>query len=513
MNRVGALALLLAIAGALALRLPHLDARPLHNDESVNAVKLAALLDRGQYAYDPQEFHGPSLPYLSRGVLWLAGVRNSAQLNDITLRLTPVAFGAGLILLLLLFADGLGATAIFWAAVFTAISPAMVFYSRYFIHETLLVFFTTLTIGAGWRYAQTRLARWAVLTGAALGLMWATKETFVLQLAAMSAALGVVLLGKKDPAKSLKEFRAGLKLGHLFLAAGTMLLVWLVFFSSFFSNWKGLADSFLTYAPWLGRVGGDSPHLHPWNFYLERLAFHSGKKSWWSEGLILVLAVIGAGVSLPAGKSPLRRFLAFYTIFLMAIYSAISYKTPWCMLGFLHGMILLAGVGAEASLQMARSRVLRRGAISALGVLAIQLAFQSWRAAVPQAVARDNPYAYSQTLPPARELVARLEALAKTHPAGHGMLVKVISPESYWPLPWYLREFNHVGWWEQLPPDATAPVVIISAKLQAALDEKTDRRWLMAGLYEIRPGVFYELYVELELWKRYVAALPREKED
>ena len=34
----------------------------------------------------------------------------------------------------------------------------------------------------------------------------------------------------------------------------------------------------------------------------------------------------------------------------------------------------------------------------------------------------------------------------------------------------------------------------------------------MAGLYELRPGTFLELYVETELWKKFVATLPRESE-
>ena len=40
------------------------------------------------------------------------------------------------------------------------------------------------------------------------------------------------------------------------------------------------------------------------------------------------------------------RFLALYTFALAAAYSLIAYKTPWCLLSFWHGMILLAGVGA-----------------------------------------------------------------------------------------------------------------------------------------------------------------------
>ncbi len=44
------------------------------------------------------------------------------------------------------------------------------------------------------------------------------------------------------------------------------------------------------------------------------------------------------------------RFLAFYTLVLTGLYAIIPYKTPWCMLSFLDGMILLAGVGAWAIL-------------------------------------------------------------------------------------------------------------------------------------------------------------------
>src|SRR4029077_6645648 len=91
--------------------------------------------------------------------------------------------------LLPLIADGLGRRATVCAAVLTAISPAMVFYSRYYIHEMLLVFFTFLALAAGWRYTRTRKIAWALVAGGAVGLMQAAKETFILTLAAMAAAL------------------------------------------------------------------------------------------------------------------------------------------------------------------------------------------------------------------------------------------------------------------------------------------------------------------------------------
>src|SRR5438105_14339459 len=135
MNRGSALAVLLALAGALALRVPKLDTRPLHNDEAVNAVKVSELWQKGRYAYDPDEYHGPTLHYATLPFLWLSGAKHPDDVDDATLRLAPIVFGLGLILLLLLTVDALGWRATASAACFIAVSPAMVFYSRYFIHE------------------------------------------------------------------------------------------------------------------------------------------------------------------------------------------------------------------------------------------------------------------------------------------------------------------------------------------------------------------------------------------
>src|SRR5262245_3293864 len=149
MNRWLALVLILAAGVALALRLPQLRQRPMHNDEAVNAIKFGQLWTDGSYKYDPDEHHGPSLPYFTYLLARLTGAPDLDQFSETRLRLAPVLFGAGLILLLPLVIDGLGRRAMLWAAFFTALSPAMVFYSRYYIHEMLLVFFTFLALAAG----------------------------------------------------------------------------------------------------------------------------------------------------------------------------------------------------------------------------------------------------------------------------------------------------------------------------------------------------------------------------
>ncbi|MDW8310161.1 MAG: TIGR03663 family protein [Verrucomicrobiales bacterium] len=526
MNRWGAVAaVLLALAGAFALRLPQLDLRPLHNDEAVNALKLAELWQHGRYRYDPDEFHGPSLHYFCRAVLRLAAAPEPADWTGTHLRLTPVLFGVALIPLLLLFANGLGRGAVAWAAVFTAVSGATVFYSRYFIHETLLVFFTTLALGAAWRWYQTRRAVWAAIAGLGVGLMWATKETFVITLGAVAVALVAVAVTEHRAQAAMAAADSGATatgrarqhrtwLWHVVLAGGVAGAIWLLFFSSFFTNWLGLLDSFRTYVPWVKRAGGASPHIHPWYFYLERLAwFHPPKSPVWSEGLILALAAVGTGVSLLGKKSALHRFLAIYTPTLTAAYSVISYKTPWCLLSFWQGMILLAGVGAVAVLDAVRGRALKVAVVAVLAGLTAQLAWQAWRGSFVFFADRRNPYVYAQTVPHLLKLVERVEAVAAAAPAGRETVVQVIAPEhDYGPLPWYLRRLKHVGWYDALPGEPFAPMVIVAARLDARLDDKTGRRWIMVGLFEQRPGVFLELYVERDLWTRFVSTLKREVE-
>ncbi len=513
MKRWSALVWLLAFVGALVLRCPKLADRPLHSDEAVNATKLVELWETGHYQYDPAEYHGPTLHYFSLPFLWLSSAKNSAELSEATLRVVTVAFGIGLLLLLLLLSDALGHAAVAWAAVFLAVSPAMVFYSRYFIHEMPLIFFTLLTFAAGWRYARSRRLGWVLLAGAGLGLMWATKETFVLSVVAGGIVLAAEHLWNRlhpTAGKKIPRFSRP----HIVFALLSAFVVAQLFFSSFLINAHGPADSLKTFLPWLDRAGGASPHLHPWTFYWERLLwFHPAKGPVWSEAGIFILALVGSVAAFSTNRRfdfrpRLVRLLAGYTFTLAAIYSGIAYKTPWCLLNFWLGMILLAGVGAAALLRLCGSRAAKGFTLTVIASVAVHLAWQARRAAADFAASPRNPYTYSQTSAGCRELVQRIEALAKLTTTGTDTVLKVVAPESYWPLPWYLRAFKSVGWWEQLPEDSTAPIIIVSAKLGAALDEKSNHACLMTGLYELRPGVFLELYVERGLWEKFTATLP-----
>jgi hypothetical protein len=420
---LAAVAVLLLAAG---LRLPDLAARPLHADEAVLADKFGTLLETGRWSYDPHGFHGPALPYLTLPVAWARGQRRYLDLDETTLRLTPALAGIALALAPLL----AGAPA---AAFLVAASPAPVYYSRDYIPEVLLALFTAGALGCGCRYAASRRLRWAVLTGLSLGLMWAAKETAVIAYLAMAAGLAAVRV-RLDRRTALAVALPAL----LFLPAASPLSLFTTYFGQAFS-------------PPL--------HRHPWYYYFTLFG--------WAEFLVLALAV-AAAVRL---RQPRVRFLAVFTLAMFAIYSALPYKTPWCVLSAWYGLALLAGLVTPA-----------RWRIAALALLVPVLAVFAWRGARDPA----GRYAYVETTSDVFQISARLWDLARVAPE---FSVLVVTAENPWPLPWYLRPFRNTGWARAVPEGARPPdVILVSASLEPAL-----ARWL----YELQPPGERELYMSM----------------
>ena len=82
------------------------------------------------------------------------------------------------------------------------------------------------------------------------------------------------------------------------------------------------------------------------------------------------------------------------------------------------------------------------------------------------------------------------------------MIIKVITPENYWPLPWYLRQFNqdHVGYYHEVPADCDASVILTTPDVQEALEERLKGSYNKQSIHGLRPGVFMPIYVEQSLW-------------
>jgi uncharacterized protein (TIGR03663 family) len=513
---IDSLLLLLIAAGALAIRMPQLQLRPMHADEAVQAARFRDWWQTGDYFYDPNEYHGPTLIYATRpSVVW-GGSDTFAETSAATYRAVPAVFGAGMVLLLWLLRDALGRAGLLWSAILVGCSPAGVFYSRYYIHETLLAFFTLAAIACGWRYVRSGRVAWCLTTGAMLGLMQATKETAAIAYLAAAVAWVAVAI----PARRSRQHdqMPPWRWWHLALGATMAGLVAAAILSSFFTHPRGAIDGVLTYVPWLSRAGGQSAHIHPWHFYLHRLV-------WWraddgplcSEALILGLAAVG----LVAGflrrprwptdaHADFVRWLGYYTLTMTAIYTLIPYKTPWCLLQFLLGLVLLAGVGAAVLVHSARRLPLQMFVIALLLLGTGHLAWQAYRVSYVLAADPRNPYVYAQTSADVVRLEDQLQQLADASDQGCQMPVKVIwSDPYYWPLPWYMRRFTHVEWWTTLPADATAPVVVCSPQYDAELTKRLGDTHIMTGYFQLRPQVLAQLWVRLELWEQHLRRLGR----
>ena len=123
----------IVLAGGGFFRLWRLSDRSMHTDESVHAAKFGRLLDTGFYAYDPTEYHGPTLNYVTLISAAQRGEKTYSEINESTLRWVPAVFGIGLMLTPMFFLKSLPLRAVFFSSLLLAFSPAFVYYSRYYI--------------------------------------------------------------------------------------------------------------------------------------------------------------------------------------------------------------------------------------------------------------------------------------------------------------------------------------------------------------------------------------------
>lgn len=481
---------------AAALRFPALDLRPMHADEAVHAAKMARLLEQGRYEYDPEEYHGPTLNYLTSVPARLRGAARYADLDEVILRSVPAAMGVLLVAAHLLLVPLIGLPVAALSALLTAVSPAMVYYSRYYIQETLLVCFSFFALISICRYLRAPRWGWAIGAGLSAGLMAATKETWVIAGASMAAALCFVLVFGRTSATIHPPPGGRWRLRHLVAAVLVAGAVSALFFSSFLSNPRGIIDSVLSYRTYVERAAGASSwHVYPWHFYFGLLLFfHLDGGPVWTEALIAGLALVGllaaaVRVGIPGVDRRTLGLLSIYTVTITALYASIPYKTPWCLLGFLHGFALLAGVGAAYIVGSARSAAVRAVVVVLLAAGSVHLGWQAWAGSFRYGADPRNPYVYAHTSTDVFQIADRIEKLARAHPQHLGMPIEVISRQNLWPLPWYLRRFSAVQWATGVVETGTiAPVMLTTPDIEGEVVRK---------LYELRPPGQRELYVNI----------------
>lgn len=515
--------LLALLAVALTLgslyRFTDLGKKPMHTDEAILAMKTQEYWKTGIFEYDPKDYHGPFLHHAAK---WLGGLHalNPDTLTEAQVRWVVCVFGLLLILSPLLLMDVLGRTGAGVASLLIAVSPMMNYYSRYYIMEVPFVLQVFVFIAAIWRWSQRKNIVWLVLAGICLGWMHATKETFVLNIAALAAGYGVVkMMGlpftPKERGYGFRSFTRtpiSLRPWLIVILVGTLVSVWL--FSNGFKTWNHVTDSILTYRSYLQRSEG-SGHEKPWHYYLS-LLFWRQQGFTWSEALISGLGLVGImNAFLDRRRADHKRafltLFATYTLVLLLIYCVIPYKTPWSILAVQHALTLLAGLGARSIFRVfTEVPLIRVGLALGLAGGIYHLCQQTNRVTDFNfenqtryaASEMHNPYAYSHTSTNLVKLAGVIHALAEVGNEGKDMPVQVIQSEHGWPLPWYLRDMKNVGYQSELPPALGAEVVVVDASLEEAARARLLGKY-ETSIFGLRPGINVCLLVESFLWENY----------
>lgn len=570
--------------GAL-LRLISLSLVPFHHDEGVNGNFLVSLVREGKYAYNPENYHGPTLYFFSAIIPWIARFFGGKAFGDnyglttFNIRLVTAAFGIATIWLVLLLRKRIGTIGALAAAGLIAVSPGGVYLSRYFIHESLFVFFTLGIVVAALKYYDSGRAVYLILASISAALMVASKETWVMNGPVLLIALVITnvyfrlrdrIAGKQDDwslgervKRTIDRLGGPVPLATVALAALTVfIIVNVLFYSSFFTNYpKGVRDALQALALWRHRT---HEHAHPFLQYFEWLRQ--------IESPLLLLGAVGTAIAVWRGDNRFALFAGQWAFGLLVAYSLVEYKTPWIALNFIIPLAIVGGyaldqlykrfgepwvplamiVGAITLLVFGRMVKLKDGDASvvsrltwdfdpstqwpvmipilllsayagyviyskterqkrplnlylATAVALCVLGYQMYQVNFVHYDDDQYPYVYAHTKRPMLAMVDQIERIATRMGTGTDTGIALVSPD-YWPLPWYLRDYKKVGYYQQIVP-TNEPMIIGSIAQEEQLKTTYGDRYVLVpsgadeGAYPLRPGVDLLLYVRKDVAK------------
>ncbi len=180
------------VALALGLRLWDLDGRPLHYDESLHAYYSWDLFTGNGVRHEPW-IHGPLQFFLN------AAVFSIFWDDDYTVRLVYALFGAALVGLPYFLRNYMGRPATLIASTMLALSPALLYFSRYSRNDILMAFWALALFVLVWRYLHEQKNRYLYMMAAVLGFAFATKETVYILVVIFGAVLTILAVTQLVP--------------------------------------------------------------------------------------------------------------------------------------------------------------------------------------------------------------------------------------------------------------------------------------------------------------------------
>jgi uncharacterized protein (TIGR03663 family) len=481
-------AFLVTFAVAIVYRFWALDLKPPHFDEGINGWFTDQLISRGFYNYDPTNYHGPLHFYILMITKLLFGR------NLWALRLSASAFGLASVWILWRLQKYFGKRTALLSVVFMALSPAMIFYARYAIHETELLFFSLLCFWGFLKHTHERDVKSLWMMGLGLAGMIVTKETFIVHVGTFFIAWQILKVWERFFPSTEKSFKMPAKnysSDQLATVIFICSLIVIILYTGFFLDDDGLQNMFKSFSPWLNTGGAGNGHQKPFGYWFNLM----GNYEWAAVfGLIFTLRYLWK-------SSRWLRLTAIYGFGVWLAYSIIPYKTPWCVIQILWPFFILAGAILTEFFEGPK---LYRGLVVATviifsvnaGARSIELNFKKFDD-------ESEPYVYVQTYRQLTEVLKPLFQAVEADPRLRHQPV-VVSISSDWPLPWILGDFTKVGYFGGTVPTEPNGILVMTDLFRRAQIEKILTKKYFIRIFKLRSAKDRSIaYYEYEKFKSY----------
>ena len=220
---------ILLLIVALLSRTIGLGDRAMSHDESLHTVYSWQLFDGRGYQHQPM-MHGPLKFILNPVMYFLFGV------NDWSARILVALFGVAMVASVWMMRRWLGRTGAFLTALMYAISPALLYHSRYIRDEVMLTALMVFLVIAMFRYLESRSTKWLVWNAVALGFAFLTMEASfifgglfgIFLLLAFAAQLWASVWPGEDAGPRRQSFRILVAIALPLMAVGLVLVIFKV---------------------------------------------------------------------------------------------------------------------------------------------------------------------------------------------------------------------------------------------------------------------------------------------
>ncbi|MFN2597451.1 MAG: hypothetical protein ABR563_09740 [Pyrinomonadaceae bacterium] len=327
------------------------------------------------------------------------------------------------------------------------------------------------------------------------------------------------------PLKLAARFGGWSRLSLLLVAAlAVFLFVNVIYYSSFFTNPQGVKDSLEAFKIWK-QTGYTNPthfHEYPIYKYVQWLVGTShapaGSETqgfWWlvgnwdqwllknwewgEEAPLVLLAALGAALALWKTRRRFPLFAALWGFGLFAAYSLIKYKTPWLALSWLLPLAVAGGYAVD-KLYRSRKAVWRAAALPWLGVCLLFASAQAYELNFVHYDDDSYPYVYAHTKRDFHDLLARMnEIAARTGDQYEAPIAVDVENQEYWPLPWYVRDYKHIGYNGHVVETNDAVILVKTSQVPEVESLLGARYVRVGGTYVLRPGVELALFARRDL--------------